>query len=102
MSMETVGAKLGDEEMEKLEEFQEKNDVNRSEAVRSAVRDLDSKEQFRNDSVLFISGVVALGLSAFSLVPNFAVTAWTILALVYLLTVRLSMDSILPDRLRNV
>ena len=84
MSTQTVGTKLYEDDIQLLEEYEERHGVSRSEALRRSVRELDSD----NESLTVIGFVLVTGLflilsSTLWVVPYIFAQYWAVAVLVW-------------------
>ena len=84
MSTQTVGTKLYEDDIQLLEEYEERHGVSRSEALRRSVRGLESED----DSLIVIGFVLITGLflilsSTLWVVPYEFAQYWAVAVLVW-------------------
>lgn len=84
MSTQTVGTKLYEDDIELLEEYEERHGVSRSEALRRSVRSLDSEEEPLG-IILFVllTGTALIVSSTLWVVPYIFAQYWAVAVLVW-------------------
>jgi len=85
MSTQTVGTKLYEDDIQLLEEYEERHGVSRSEALRRSVRGLDSEDESLTVVSLFlVTGLFLILSSTLWVVPYIFAQYWAVAVLVWL------------------
>jgi len=84
MSTQTVGTKLYEDDIELLEEYEERHGVSRSEAVRRLVREGAEEPSLLEYGFILVVGTALIGAGSYEAVPYIWAQYWAVAVMVWL------------------